>query len=136
MAAEVAYALCWRYWRDKIDWVVKKWEGLERVEVRCAAAAGEEHGVLLEGGEWRWPGEKEEIISFEGGEWRCPGKEGEEWRGLLEEGKAGRRLLERAREGVKGELGRLVEEVGWKVVRKALMNGRVEWRGGSGVVYM
>lgn len=119
MVAEVAYALCWRYWRDKIDWVVKKWEGLERVEVRCAAG-DEGEGVLFEEGEWRWAGEKGE----------------EEWRGLLEEGKAGRRLLERAREGVKEGLGGLVQDVGWKVARKALMSGRVRWRGGSGVVYM
>lgn len=84
MVAEVAYALCWRYWRDKIDLVVKRWQGLERVEVRCAA------------------GDEGERILFEGGEWRWPGEEGEEWRGLLEEGKAGSgRWIGRGR-GLKG----------------------------------
>lgn len=45
---------------------------------------------------------------------------------LMEEGagweeKEERRVLERAREAVRGVLERLVDEVGWKAARKALM---------------
>ena len=39
MVSEVAYLLCWRYWQDKIDFL-KRWEGLERVELRDAAGEG------------------------------------------------------------------------------------------------
>lgn len=95
---EVAYALCWRYWQDKIDWV-KKLEGIERVVLLC---------VNGEVGEW------------ESGSGRVV-FEGEGWRGL--DVKVEREVMDRARERVKEELEALVEEVGWKAARKALMNG-------------
>lgn len=95
---EVAYALCWRYWQDKIDWV-KKSEGIERVVLMCG------------NGEMSECGSGSGRVVFEG----------EEWRGL--DVKVERDFLDRARERVQGELETLVEEVGWKATRKALMNG-------------
>ncbi len=93
MVFEVAYALCWRYWVDKVEWV-RGWEGLERVEVRWGTAG-------------------EQRVVFGGVEWRGMGMGGEEMRGWLEGG----------REKVRGELEGMVEGVGWRGARKALMGG-------------
>lgn len=95
---EVAYALCWRYWQDKLDWV-KKLEGIERVVLLCGNG---------------------EVGECESGSGRVV-LEGEGWRGL--DIKVEREVLDRARERVKGQLEALVEEVGWRATKKALMNG-------------
>lgn len=90
---EVAYALCWRYWQDKLDWV-KKLEEIERVVLLCESGSGR---VVFEGEGWRNLDVKVEREILDKARERVKG----ELEALVEEGgwKAARKTL------INGDLG-------------------------------